>query len=479
MTISVLNNRLDSRLDNRLDQANARTYASPPLQSSTPIRAITPVQSLVWSEHCYLLCIAIALVLAIIPPDWNFPGRRILRHLPLLATLPIAALSILGHRLSAPLQRQHNWQPAFLALLPLLLLGLWVVVGSAHARVVEHWQATFINLGLYMSAALAAAMMMVYSAAPAQLAQLYLRLLLIAAAIMSAGLMTAYGVREIYHEQIFLLIPLAVACAIWPRHRFQATLASLFFLALAFLSKKNTSYLIALLTVLYIAIFLWFNRIDRAASLQRLWAYYLAFVGVIIAAAVGCYFLYFRERYLPSGNVEFRNFTYRAAWQQFLESPLWGTSFNAESIRKFTLYTIGVARNRLPTHSDVMDLLANGGLVAMGLWLWGYVRVGLLAYRRVLAPRFLQAPWAAAAHTFAMISLAAVVTYAFNPILLQPELAYLTWTTLGFLVGLAVSCNPASNNSERRSGEVARRQYGAQGITHDPRRAAHATRSLR
>jgi len=31
-----------------------------------------------------------------------------------------------------------------------------------------------------------------------------------------------------------------------------------------------------------------------------------------------------------------------------------------------------------------------------------------------------------------------VLTYAFNPILLQPALAYLLWTNVGLLVGLSL-----------------------------------------
>jgi hypothetical protein len=407
--------------------------------------------ALVWTEQCYLVCIALALLLAVIPPEWHLPLGRELRHLPLLATLPLVALTLFGRQLSPPRLARGFWRPALGALLPLLLLGIWIAVGSAHARWVEHWQANFMNLGLYMAAAPAAALMMLCSRMPVELSRAYLRLLMLAAGVMVFGLVAAFGHRELYHEQIFLLIPLAVACAIAPRHRWSAWCGALCLLGAALLSRKNTSYLIALLTVLYIAVFVWLSRIERSSSIKRLWAHYLAFSSLVVVVAAGCFLLYFRDHYLPSGNIEFRTFTYRAAWQQFTESPWWGTAFNAESIRKFTLYTVGVARNRLPTHSDIMDLLANGGLLAMSLWLLGYLRAGLFAYRRVLASRFLHYPWAAQAHAFAMISLAAVLTYAFNPILLQPELAFLTWTTLGFLVGIAASCDP-----EHRAGQIAK-----------------------
>ena len=408
--------------------------------------------SLVWSEYCYLFCVVVALALVIVPPEWNFYGRRVIRQLPLFGSILCALLCFLGRKLSMPNEPLLSARVAIRTLLPLAVLALWIVIGSLHARTVENFQSTFLNFGLYMSAAITAALIVSSSAAPTRLAQFYLRLVVCAALTMSVVLALSFGKREIYHEQIFLVIPIAVVCAISARSRALTWLACAFVLTTALLSRKNTSYLIALLTVFYIAAFLWLNTIKRAPSIKQLWAHYLAFVGVLIVAAAGCYVLYNRERYLPSGNVEFRSFTYRAAWQQFLDSPLWGTSFSAESIRKFTLYTIGISRNRLPTHSDVMDLLANGGLLAVTLWLWSYFRAGVFAFRRVLAPRFLHYPWAPHAHAFAMISVAAVATYAFNPILLQPEMAFLTWSTLGFLVGLAASCDP-----ERYAGIIAQR----------------------
>jgi O-antigen ligase len=421
----------------------------------TRYRAETSTTTLVWSEYCYLMCIALALVLCVLPQDWVIQARRTVRHLPLLATVPLVMLSVIGWRLSSPpALQQRSLRAVATTLLPLVLIGAWIVAGSAHARFVEGFHATFLNLGLYIVAAPAAALMMVCSRSPVRLAQSYLKLLVITAIAMSIGLVLVYGRAELYHEQIFLLIPVAVASAIAIRQRGYAWLWSILFLGTALLSQKNTSYLIALLAVVYIAVFLWLSRIERTSSVKRLWAHYLAFVCVLAMTAAACYLIYFRHRYLPSGNVEFRSFTYRAAWQQFMDSPLWGTSFSAESVRKFTLYSIGIARNRLPTHSDVMDLLANGGLLAIGLWVWAYVRAGVFAYRRVLAPRFLHYPWAAQAHTFALISLAAIIVYAFNPILLQPEMAYLTWTTFGFLVGLAASCDP-----ELHAGAVARKLY--------------------
>jgi O-antigen ligase len=124
------------------------------------------------------------------------------------------------------------------------------------------------------------------------------------------------------------------------------------------------------------------------------------------------------------------------AWRQFLDSPLWGTWFTAAGVQKFTLYTVGATRNLLPTHSDVMDLLANGGMLGVGLWALGLIRILQRARQRLLTPRRLTHPWAPLAHTLAVVSLAAVVTYSFNPVMLQPGMSYLMWMSFGVLLGL-------------------------------------------
>jgi hypothetical protein len=41
-------------------------------------------------------------------------------------------------------------------------------------------------------------------------------------------------------------------------------------------------------------------------------------------------------------------------------------------------------------------------------------------------------------HALALLTVAGLATCAFNPILLQPPMAYLLWSSLGLLIGLAL-----------------------------------------
>ena len=212
-------------------------------------------------------------------------------------------------------------------------------------------------------------------------------MLVAAGAGMGAVLIADYGVRQVYHEQIFLVIPLAVLCLAPPRRTVLHWLGGAFFLAMAWFSQKLTSYAVGALTVAYLLAVLWLPRPSARPALQRAtlayWTLLLAAAGGALLAAL----LLAHRAALPSGNLEYRLHTYAQAWRSFTDSPLWGSMFAAEAVRKFTLYTIGIARNMLPTHSDILDLLANGGLAGISLWALGLAMIARTAARGALAPR--------------------------------------------------------------------------------------------
>jgi hypothetical protein len=59
------------------------------------------------------------------------------------------------------------------------------------------------------------------------------------------------------------------------------------------------------------------------------------------------------------------------------------------------------------------------------------------------------------------MSVAGIITYTFNPILLQPSMAYLVWTNLGLLAGLALRMQPEdADASARTTGRPRRGRYG-------------------
>jgi O-antigen ligase len=396
---------------------------------------------LLWSEYWYLAATVIAAAVAVDPLSWGLASDPLIKHLALAVSLPALALTLAGSSLSSR-SRQAVPLAALTALLwPLLALAALALGGSLHARAIQDIQNSFLNVGLYMLTAYFAAVMVLRSGAPEALARAHLRILLAAAAVMAVYLIDNFRVRQVYHEQIFLVIPMAVLFFAGSMPALVRWTGCLFFLAMAWVSAKYTSYLIGAATAAYLLLAVVVPRMASRPGLRRMMLVYWIFV-LAGAAALGVVMLGLRGTFdLPTGNVEYRMHTYTAAWERFLDSPLWGTLFAVEAVQKFTLYSIGISRNLLATHSDVLDLLANGGLLGIGLWLYALARIARAAHANLLRPEFLDREWAPHAHTLAVVSLAGIITYAFNPIMLQPALAYLMWTSLGMLAGLALRMN--------------------------------------
>jgi len=393
---------------------------------------------LLWTEYWYLAATIAAAAVAVDPFEWDLAAEPLLRHLALLISLPALALTLAGSSLPNRGRRAGSLAELAALLWPLLALAAIALGGSAYARAVLGIQNSFLNVGLYMLAAYAAAVMVVRSGDPGALARAHLRILLAAAFVMAGYLIANFRVRQVYHEQIFLVIPMAVLFFTWNTAGFVRWTGCLFFLVMAWLSAKYTSYLIGAVTAGYLALIVAIPRRVPSRGLRRTMLVYWAFVlagmaglGFVLLATSGSF-------EMPTGNLDYRLHTYAAAWERFLDSPLWGTVFAVEAVEKFSLFSVGVARNVLPTHSDVLDLLANGGLLGIALWLLALTRIGRAARENLLQPEFLERPWAPPAHTLAVMSIAGIITYAFNPILLQPALAYLVWTNLGLLAGLAL-----------------------------------------
>ena len=421
------------------------------LASGAAVGVAAHRRGLLWSEHLYLLAAVVALVVVVDPLEWQLDTHTVIKHLALLIALPAVVATLVGRRLASPLESGRHVTAPLRAAWPIFALAMLIVAGSLYARVFLDIQSTFLNVGLYMLLTFVAAVMVMQTEDAEALLRPYFRLVVVAAGIMSLALIINYGVRQVYHEEIFLVIPVAALYFARNQRGFFGWLCFLFFLSMAWFSHKYTSYLIGALTVVYLALFVALPRLSSQPKLYRMTLAYWFFILAFFAAALIAYVAIQGTVRLPTGNPEYRLHTYAMAWERFVDSPLWGTLFAAESVEKFTLYSIGISSNMLPTHSDILDLLANGGLLATGLWILGLVAVVRISFRNLLHPEFVREAWAPYSHALAVISFAGVFTYAFNPILLQPSIAYLLWTNLGLLLGLSLRAGDERDLRGRRS----------------------------
>jgi hypothetical protein len=395
-----------------------------------------------------LIAVAVAMIITVDPLGLRLNHMPEAKHLPLLLSVPAFVLTLCGRRLGES-QSESVLSRTITAAWPLALLALFIIVGSVYVRVLHGVRETLLNVGLYIPFTFVAAAMVLASKAPEALVRAYFKILLVGGGAMGVLVAVDFLGRSSYraefipyHNEIFLVIPLAVYCALALKTQLARIAGTMFFLSIAVFSAKNTSYLTALLVLIYLGYGFWLPRLLRTNPLKRFSGFYLIFVIVLGIAALIMFLFAFREAYLPSGNPVYRLHAYEVAWNRFLDSPLWGTAFADRAVEKFTLYEIAAAGGILPTHSDIMDLLAHGGLIGIGLWLYGLFVVARAA-RRLLRPANYEHPWTPYAHAFAVLSLASVLVYAFNPILASPSVAYFVWSNVGFLLGLSLHAEAA------------------------------------
>lgn len=320
---------------------------------------------------------------------------------------------------------------------PLVLLSIFVIAGSTYARTVDDIKESFLNMGLGMLFLPLFALSVRSSDNPLTTMKWLAGMLILVA--LTALPMLATGFR-IFHELMFLFAPIGTYLILAPRFSAWRMVLGLAMIGVCLLSFKNTTFLLVLLS-LFACIGVWLARVVRIKN--RLGVVVGALV-VVPAALVGLFFAamaWVRHRdTLPSGNVPYRLEMYEIAWNKFLESPVWGSGFTDASVIYFQLFKVAQETQYLPTHSDPLDLLAHGGLIAAVLWLLVVRRQFVIAWfaGRELATRpsgvdLTRHRWLA---MLALMQIGAIVNYSFNPVMINPVYAYWMWGSAGVMWAL-------------------------------------------
>lgn len=419
-----------------------------PLRGHMKVKA-QGLPGLSMSDYWFLAGLVLALFYVADPFLLKLDKIGLTKHLPLFVSMFGVLLANTGNWLFPPVSNKpaRHWQ-VLSAGLPLIILGIWIVLGSLYARKYSGINNSFVTVGLYMLFTFMAARMVLVSPARAGIVRAYLLTTAIFGVFMIMRMALDFGDKEpvSYHELEAMIIPLAVYFALRPAgNRHWQALLTLFFLVAGLVFRKNTGFMVLALTLLYIWIAEWRFRFRESLTFRfwtMLWLV-LLLVGGIAAAG---YLSQQRGELMPSGNSQYRLKTYEVAWSKFIDSPGWGTGFTKPATEKFTGYEIIAAHGNLATHSDILDLAAQGGVIALTLWLWGYLRITNISLRHALRGRP-RDDMHAAAHALACMSLTSIVVYSFNPILLQPVKAFLLWGQFGMLLGVALylANNPAKD----------------------------------
>jgi O-antigen ligase len=383
-----------------------------------------------FTDWLFVMVLSLAYVVSVSVPLFGTQlHHTVLNHAALVLMLPVLALHFVGAALN---QTVIAWRLLLLACAPMLVLALYMLVGSSVAKWTLSVKETYLALGAYLLLLPLSGTMV----ADAERARRWAPVLLFVWVVFSmaslAGEIARIGSRETLHEIEYIVTAGFFALYYASRGRAVKLLALVLLLAAAVLNAKLTGYIIAALGVLHVVLAEGWRRVKPANR----GLYGMAAVLVSAGVALVLTLLYFQFRdLLPSGNVEVRMKQYEHAMRQFFDSPVWGAAYLDGSGE---VLIEGARAMNIPTHSDVLDLLKHGGLIAFTLFAWGYLNIFRLIHRAVRATtgeHNLHAYFVSA--RFFLVT--ALVTFTFNPLLLKGPFLTVIWVNLGLAAGMAIA----------------------------------------
>jgi hypothetical protein len=396
------------------------------------IRTVTPsgAAGLRFTEWLFLAVFGLAYLFAISTPVFSIKlYLTSIGHFPLILLGPILILQVVGLILNRSMLKGEE---IIATTWPLVILALFALVGSALAKWEYSINDTYLTFGIYL---------LLLPLYVAMVPGVYIRARRWALSIAGIwivfslaafiGELAHFGGSEALHEIEYLVI-----CGFFIMYKISRSiaikvLALICLVAATALNQKLTGYLVALLAMFYLLFGTGWGLLPR--KWRGLYGIVAGVCSLLLITALTL--LYFEYRtFLPSGNVDVRLAQYEAALRQFLQSPLWGSGFTdssgeayAESFRK--LY--------IPTHSDILDMLKHGGLIALSLLLFGYWKIFDLMNKAIAATRddrMLNAYFVAVR----FFQLTALLTFSINPILLKSAFLIVIWGNLGLAAGIAL-----------------------------------------
>ncbi len=393
-----------------------------------------------FTEWMFLLGIGWAYFFSISNPLFGIPLQiTFLRHVPLMMLMPALALQLVGVGLYA---RRVNMGGILLVLWPLLLLASWVTAGSLWAKYVEEVDDTFLTFGIYALLVPFFAMVPARPEAFRSWIKAIITLWLVVAFAALIGELARLPESENLHELEYLVVAPFLTMWFLRPGIILKILAIVLVLIAVIANYKLTGFIIAAAGFLYIAVYTGWKRLERS---WRAFYIVLAITAAIaVSGALALAYFEFRA-FLPSGNPEVRLNQYTQAWLQFLNSPIWGSSYldgSGEGYREANrLYNI-------PTHSDVLDHLKHGGVLGLGLFLLAnflLLKTYICAAIATKGDRLVNAYFTG----ISMFHVGAFITFSLNPLLLKGPYLVVIFGNLGLALGLALAVSKSGTERTR------------------------------
>lgn len=233
------------------------------------------------------------------------------------------------------------------------------------------------------------------------------------------------GINHIFHEEVFLIgvATMVAAMGLVERPILRMIVIAILILG-QFFTFKITGFLTAFATIgiLLLIPIDWVSQTPNRSVVFR----FLSVIYVLIGVGVFLTFLPMIVDHLPSGSRSVRLFTYAIRWQEFLDAPVFGAMFHGSPL-------VSVQRQNLiiPSHSDLLDLLAFGGTVgtlALLLPVLSFV-FSIFRLRHLTSERLI------ALFGYGLVVML-VIVMTFNPVWLQPKMGGFLWMGFAVMAGV-------------------------------------------
>ncbi len=357
----------------------------------------------------------------------NYVGGGI-RHLPTMLFVMGLVFQVISERLFG--RKVFRVDLPKVGLAAFAVLAAWSVLGSTFAMVVEHVDHHYLTFGIGMALVPLLFWWTHRSLGPVVSENVLISVWGVVFVSAMLALIVAPATHEVLHELEFLVFPFYLY--LWLRFRAIAVRLSILvaLVVTAYMTHKLTGYITAGLAVMYVFALALVDsdRVRRGIGVAKLFG---LMGGLLVVVAAGA-FMYFTRDSMPSGNTDVRLHQYTIALEEIRKAPVFGQFYAGES---GILYREYLEIKLIPTHSDLIDVLRQGGVVAFAIFCIGYGSIVAVLLRAALK-RDLKSP---VVHATLYLSVSALATIAVNPILLKPMFAMTLWAFLALGSAVAAS----------------------------------------